>query len=253
MTKLIMMIVNSTNIKRDLCHSLIIFHSAARHPNSTCLFPTWTKNCESLEDLEWDHPGPILVKLLKTMNATLGDEGNSSRESDKPLVGVLYVEQAATRLEIISNSIQTFNLFLSFFSLFVQQAEKDNTFIQEAQFKTFSVMVDLPVRVCQLLQFPSGRTLQSLPERHYKWYIFPKKICWYFSEFKFHIYIFLFLDIILKTPFHRCHIFAEEESRFNCRLSLSSWRCQLIQARLHPSWGIQLGWLRCPWLQCSSG
>lgn len=102
------------------------------------------------------------------MNATLGDEGNSSRESDKPLVGVLYVEQAATRLEIISNSIQTFNLFLSFFSLFVQQAEKDNTFIQEAQFKTFSVMVDLPVRVCQLLQFPSGRTLQSLPERHYK-------------------------------------------------------------------------------------
>ena len=108
------------------------------------------------------------MKLLKTMNATLGDEGNSSRESDKPLVGVLYVEQAATRLEIISNSIQTFNLFLSFFSLFVQQAEKDNTFIQEAQFKTFSVMVDLPVRVCQLLQFPSGRTLQSLPERHYK-------------------------------------------------------------------------------------
>ena len=54
------------------------------------------------------------MKLLKTMNATLGDEGNSSRESDKPLVGVLYVEQAATRLEIISNSIQTFNLFLSF-------------------------------------------------------------------------------------------------------------------------------------------
>ena len=110
------------------------------------------------------------MKLLKTMNATLGDEGNSSRESDKPLVGVLYVEQAATRLEIISNSIQTFNLFLSFFSLFVQQAEKDNTFIQEAQFKTFSVMVkvDLPVRVCQLLQFPSGRTLQFLPERHYK-------------------------------------------------------------------------------------
>ena len=31
-----------------------------------------------------------------------------------------------------------------------------------------------------------------------------------------------------------------------------SWQCQRIQARLHPSWGNQQGWLRCPSQRCSS-
>ena len=84
---------------------------------------------------------------MKILNEfTVGDEGNSSRESDQPLVGVLNVEQAAARLEII------YNLFFLVY------------------FKTFSVKVkvDIPVRVCQWLQCSSGRTLQSLPEGHYK-------------------------------------------------------------------------------------
>ena len=71
--------------------------------------PTWTKIGKKFEDFEWDHPRPILVKMLNEF--TVGDEGNSSRESDQPLVGVLNVEQAAARLEIIYNFFK-FSIFV---------------------------------------------------------------------------------------------------------------------------------------------
>ena len=97
------------------------------------------------------------------MNATLSDEGNSSMEGDQPLAGVLYVEQAASRLEIIYDLFQIFNLIDLVYLV-------KGLNVQQAYFETLSVKVkvDVPVRVCQLLQFPSGRRLQFLPERHYK-------------------------------------------------------------------------------------
>ena len=109
--------------------------------------------------------------MLK-FSETLGDEGNSSREGDQPLVWMLNVEQAATRLgelktykskKIRSNYVNNVkknyvSFWIFFFAQCCQAVKLSDFFRFTVKFKTFIVRACSPERGSQWCQCPFGRT-----------------------------------------------------------------------------------------------